>query len=137
MYINTSARFHKIALHADGIQLNSKANSSDLIPYKTIEKIYLTTKKKDHWATYLYLSLIGLCVLLGIYCYSFMVLMAIILFFLLGIIFFSFKYWMNWNVYPSCQLVIVLKNGNRFTKKIAPAYKSETVDLINRIKKQI
>lgn len=135
--MNTSNRFHKIDLHTDGIQLNINASSSDLIPYDTLEKIYLTTNKSTIGATYLYLSLIGFCVLFGLYSYSFMILIAIIFFFLLGVLFLSFKYWMNWNIYPSCQLIIVLKNGNRFTKKIAPAYKSETVDLINRIKKQI
>lgn len=48
MFSNTT-RFHKIALHTLGIQLNLKSNSSDLIPYETIEKIYLSTNKTVKW----------------------------------------------------------------------------------------
>lgn len=137
MLLNTTTRFKKIVLHADGIQLQSKSNSFSLIRYDAIEKIYLTTNKSTVGATYLYFSLVGFCVLFGWYWYSFLVFLVTFFFLLLGIYFLRFKYWMNWNKYPSCQLVIVLKNGNHFTKNIAPTHKSDTIDFINRVKKAI
>lgn len=137
MPLNTTTRFQKIALHADGIQLQSKSNSLSLIRYEAIEKIYLTTNKRVIGVAYLYFSLIGFCVLFGWYWYSFVVLLMTIFSLLLGVYFLRFKYWMNWNKYPSCQLVIVLKNGNRLTKNIAPTHKSDVVELINRVKKAI
>lgn len=137
MPLNTTTRFQKIMLHADGIQLQSKSNSFSLIRYEAIDKIYLTTNKRAIGATYLYFLVVGFCVLFGWYWYSFVLLLMTIFFLLLGIYFLRFKYWLNWNKYPSCQLVIVLKNGNRFTNNIAPTNKSETIELINRVKKAI
>lgn len=137
MPLNTTTRFKKIELHADGIQLKSKSNSFSLIRYDAIEKIYLTTNKSTVGATYLYFSLVGFCVLFGWYWYSFVVLLVTFYFLLLGISFLCFKYWINWNNYPNYQLVLLLKNGNQFTKNIAPTHKSDAIDLINRIRKVI
>ncbi len=133
----TSKRFKKIVLICDGVQLKFRGTSVEKIPFNAIEKIYLTTNKRTRGATYLYLSLVGFCVLFVWYWYSFVVLLVTFYFLLLGISLLRFKYWLTWNKYPSCQLVIVLKNGNHFTKNIAPTHKSDTLNLINRIRKVI
>lgn len=133
----TSKRFKKIVLICDGVQLKFSGTSVEKIPFNAIEKIYLTTNKSPVGATYLYLSLVGFCVLFVWYWYSFVVLLVTFYFLLLGISLLRFKYWLTWNKYPSCQLVIVLKNGNHFTKNIAPTHKSDTLNLINRIRKVI
>lgn len=133
----TSKRFKKIVLICDGVQLKFSGTSVEKIPFNAIEKIYLTTNKSPVGATYLYLSLVGFCVLFVWYWYSFVVLLVTFYFLLLGISLLRFKYWLTWNKYPSCQLVIVLKNGNQFTKNIAPTHKSDTLNLINRIRKVI
>ncbi len=119
----TSKRFKKIVLICDGVQLKFSGTSVEKIPFNAIEKIYLTTNKRTRGATYLYLSLVGFCVLFVWYWYSFVVLLVTFYFLLLGISLLRFKYWLTWNKYPSCQLVIVLKNGNHFTKNIVQLIK--------------
>lgn len=143
MFLNTTntttrIRFKKIEVHANGITLICKTKiGQQNIPFDGIDKIYLTINKRAVIMTYLYFSIVGCCIFIGLYWYSFIVLLATLFFLLLVTSLLRHKYWMNWNKYPSCLLVIVLKNGNHFTKNIIPTHKSGTIDLINYVKKEI
>jgi hypothetical protein len=141
MFLNTtntttSIRFKKIEVHANGITLICKTKiGQQNIPFDAIDKIYLILNKRAVRTTYLYFSIVS-CILIGLYWYSFIVLLATLFFLLLVTSLLRHKYWINLNRYPSYRLIVKLKNGNFFIKNITQARKEETISLINQIKKE-
>jgi hypothetical protein len=141
MFLNTtntttSIRFKKIEVHANGITLICMTKiGQQHIPFDAIDKIYLILNKRAVRTTYLYFSIVS-CILIGLYWYSFIVLLATLFFFLLVTSLLRHKYWINLNRYPSYRLIVKLKNGNFFIKNITQARKEETISLINQIKKE-
>lgn len=131
-------RFKQIEVHANGITLVCKAKIGlKEIPFDAIDKIYLSLNKRAVVSTYLYFSIVGCSIFIGLYWYSFIVLLATLFFLLLVTSLLRHKYWFNLNRYPSYRLIVKLKNGNFFIKNISQSRKDETIDLINRIKKAI
>jgi hypothetical protein len=134
MFSNTT-RFHKIALNTHGIQLDLKANSSDLIPYETIEKIYLSTDKTVKWYRILVFLFVFFCTILVVLCYSYKIIIVYLFILLVFGSFLLYRHWGNWNKYPNIQLIIILNNGSRYHNNISPTNKNDTIKLINQIKK--
>ena len=143
MFLNTTTtttriRFKKIEVHANGITLICKTKiGQQHIPFDAIDKIYLTLNKRSVIMTYLYFSIVGCCIFIGLYWYSFIVLLATISFLLLVTSWFCYTYWINLNRYPTYRLVVKLKNGSIFIKNTSQVRKEETISIINQIKKKM
>ncbi len=129
----TSKRFIELTLLSDGIQLQLGSNYMEFV-YYNVEKIYLTTHKKSTIGIYLYIIS---SVILVLFKFSYVVFFLILFFLLVGHFFLRNKYKLKWNKLIEFQLVIVLKNGDSFVNPIASNKKSDTIELINKIKKNL
>ncbi|MEY4433440.1 MAG: hypothetical protein RLZZ44_1574 [Bacteroidota bacterium] len=135
---NSTTRFKKIEVHANGITLICKAKiGQQHISFDAIDKIYLSLNKRSVIMTYLYFSIVSCCIFIGLYWYSFIVLLATLFFLALVTSLLFYTYWINLNRYPTYRLVVKLKNGNFFIKNTSQARKEETISIINQIKKKM
>lgn len=134
---SSRTRFKKIEVHSNGITFICKTKKDiQSFPFEAIDKIHLSLNKRAVRSTYLYLFVVGCCVIMGFYYCSFILLLATLFFLLLVTSFLPYSCWMNLNRYPTYRLVIKLKTGNFFIKNISQAHKNDTIVMINHIKRE-
>jgi hypothetical protein len=127
--ITSTTKFESLTIAENGIVLQYEKKKVSEIPFSELDKIYIKVYKLKPIYGFL---LVLLPMLFAFLCFEYVKLNIEMSVALMGII----PTVLKTNRFQTFGLVIVLKDGSVFKKQVSKKLKSDTVELINKLKKK-